>query len=58
MRPVIEIHRLDEEHVVIRVNGENVQYASHDDDGWAGMDAVVNTAKGIAKAIDAKVIER
>lgn len=58
MRNVLEINRPDDEHVVIRVNGEEVACADHDSDGWAGMQAVVSTALGIAKATDMKVIER
>ena len=51
------IQRPDDESVVILVNGEVIAHANHDEDGWSGVAAVVNTALGIAKATDMKVLE-
>lgn len=52
----IEIRRPDDEHVEILVDGELAAYASHDEEGWAGMQAVVNTTRGLAKALNVEVI--
>lgn len=40
----------DDDHVEVHVNGTEVASANHDEHGWSGMDAIVNTATSIARA--------
>lgn len=46
---------VNDEQVEIRVNGETVADANHDEHGWDGMEAVINTATAIAKAAGMRV---
>ena len=46
----VTINWVDDEHVSIEVNGEQVAEANHDEHGWPGMDAVIKTAQAIAEA--------
>jgi hypothetical protein len=46
----VTINWLDDENVSIEVNGEEVACANHDEHGWSGMKAVIDTAQGIAEA--------
>lgn len=57
MTAQVEIQRPDSEHLVVLVDGKPVMEASHDEHGWAGMDAVVGTAIAIASALDVPVRE-
>lgn len=53
----IQIHRPDDETVEIYVGETEVAYANHDVHGWAGMNAVEETARRIANALGMEVIE-
>lgn len=46
----VSIVWINDEQVEIRVNGETVADANHDEHGWDGMEAVIKTATAIAKA--------
>jgi hypothetical protein len=56
VKAVVEIFRADDERVVVMVDGKEVAFANHDDDGWAGMENCVNTATAVAKALGAEVV--
>lgn len=48
------LHESDEE-VTILINGVEVASANHDEHGYAGMDAVVDTATSVGRALGAVV---
>lgn len=47
----VEIQRPDDETVVVLVDGEHLTTATHDELGWAGMEAVSDTACAVARAL-------
>lgn len=51
----VTINWLDDEVVSIEVDGTEVASASHDEQGWSGMRAVIDTATNLAKALGAEV---
>lgn len=51
----VTINWLDDEAVAVEVDGAKVASASHDEHGWSGMQAVINTATGMAKALGVEV---
>lgn len=52
---IVTVNWLDDENVSIEVNGQEVTYANHDEEGWAGMKAVIATATKVAEALGAEV---
>lgn len=51
----VTINWLDDEVVSIQVDGAEVASANHDEHGWAGMEAVINTSTAVARALGAEV---
>jgi hypothetical protein len=51
----LTINWLDDEVVSIEVDGQEVSSASHDEHGWSGMKAVIETAANIAQALGVEV---
>lgn len=54
-RPTVAIERPDDETIEIRINGDVVASANHDEHGWSGMDAVEATALAVARACGAEI---
>lgn len=44
----------NDEHLVITLGGQEVASASHDEHGWAGMEAVQTTAEAVYKALTSR----
>lgn len=51
----VTINWLDDETVSIEVDGQEVTSANHDEEGWAGMKAVIATATKVAEALGVEV---
>jgi hypothetical protein len=51
------LKREDEEHVEVLLNGVEVASANHDEDGWGGMEVVVNLVHAIAGVLGIPVEE-
>lgn len=47
----LEIDRPDDETVIVKVGGQLVAGANHDDHGWAGMDLLETTARNVHRAM-------
>lgn len=47
----LEIERPDDETLTVKVGGELIAGANHDDHGWAGMDLLETTARNVHKAV-------
>jgi hypothetical protein len=47
----LEIERPDDETLTVKVDGELIAGANHDDHGWAGMDLLETTARNVHKAV-------
>lgn len=56
VRNTLEIRYFNDDHFVVLVNGDVIFDAFHDDIGRDGMIAVEDTALGIARQTDMKVI--
>jgi hypothetical protein len=52
----LEIERPDDESVTIKVGGELVADANHDDHGWAGMDMAITVARNVHQAVMDRVV--
>ncbi len=50
MKNTLTLRWDDDGHVTVLVNGVEVATTSHDEHGWDGMGAVIDTARAIAKA--------
>lgn len=55
--PILRLTRSNDEELEIVFDGHHIYTASHDMDGWQGMDAVETVARGIAKVLNLEVIE-
>lgn len=51
------IRRPDDEVVTVSLDGKEIGRASHDEDGWHGMERFVEVVKSIATALDVPVKE-
>jgi hypothetical protein len=51
----VTINWLDDEVVSIEVDGTEVASVSHDQHGWDGMQAAIDAATEVAKALGAEV---
>ena len=49
----VQIKQIDDENIVVLVDGKEIGWANHDEDGWAGIQKVEEIAEGIAKALGA-----
>jgi hypothetical protein len=47
----LEVERPDDETVIVKVGGQLVAGANHDDHGWAGMDLLETTARNVHRAV-------
>jgi hypothetical protein len=47
----LEIERPDDETLTVKVGGELIAGANHDEHGWAGMDLLETTARNVHKAV-------
>lgn len=47
----LEVERPDDETLTVKVGGELIAGANHDDHGWAGMDLLETTARNVHKAV-------
>jgi hypothetical protein len=56
MAQQIEIHEPDDETVEIKVNGNVIISANHDEHGWAGMALAINTAGRLGGALGVPVV--
>lgn len=57
MQHKMTIHRRDEEHVEILIDGESLGSANHDNEGWAGMETVESLAVNIADKLGMEIVE-
>lgn len=55
--PKLTLHKPDEEHLTILLDGAEVGSANHDSHGWSGMDAVENLATNLATRLGWDVAE-
>jgi hypothetical protein len=53
----VTIRWINDETVEVDVNGVEVASVNHDEHGWAGMGAVLDTARKMAKALGVEVRE-
>lgn len=51
----VTINWIDDEVVSVQINANEVAYASHEQHGWAGVKAVIDTATAVAEALGAEV---
>ncbi len=50
----VQIKQVDDERIEVLVDGKEIGWADHDEDGWAGMAKVEEIAEALAKALGAK----
>ena len=51
------VHYPDDETMVIKLDGKNIFSGNHDDDGWAGMEAVESVVTEIAKILKIPLLD-
>ena len=49
----MQIKHIDDEQIVVLVDGSEVGYANHDEDGWNGMGKIENIVEAMAHALGA-----
>lgn len=57
MAHTITLNRPDDERLEILIDGTEITTVSHDSVGWAGMEAVENVARGLAKKLGIQLDE-
>lgn len=57
MKHKIEIKDNCDDSYNITLDGSHITYVSHDDHGWAGIEAVIHTVKAFASELGIDVVE-